>query len=113
MSNIDTTMLKTCQVSATVMDVLIIEVLFQQVNQSLVCFYFFLCTNVYLDPTGCDITLTVNESIQYVATEGYPDRYQNNQNCRFNFVAPPGRKFNVMFEDFDLQLFRDFLHFRK
>ena len=67
---------------------------------------------LYLDVAGCDITLTVTDSKQYVATEGYPDEYKDNQDCDFNFVAPSGRRTIVMFEDFDLELF-DFLFFRK
>ena len=68
----------------------------------------------------------MNATRQYVATEGYPDGYMDNQDCDFNFVAPPGRKFIVTFEDFSLQeetdddyitLFsdpiRDYLHFRE
>ena len=85
----------------------------------------------FLDPAGCDINLTVTDTTQYVATEGYPLGYMDNQDCDFNFVAPPGRKFIVMFEDFRLQEeyddendddyysyfnsepIRDYLHFRK
>ena len=68
-----------------------------------------------LDPSCCDITLTVNDTKQHIATEGYPFSYKEYQDCRFNFVAPPGRKFIVMFEDFNLAdpLRSDFLHFRK
>ena len=65
-------------------------------------------TNIFsilLDVLGCDITLNVTDTTQYVATEGYPDEYRNNQNCEFNFVAPPGRTFVVMFEDFNLFLY--------
>ena len=63
--------------------------------------------------TGCNVHLIVNETKQYFATEGYPDGYKNNQDCHFNFEAPPGRRIVVFFEDFDLEIEFDFLHFRK
>ena len=80
----------------------------------------------FLDVAGCDITLTVTDTTQYAATEGYPLGYMDNQDCDFNFEAPSGRRLMVMFEDFSLQeeydddsisLFsdpiRDYLHFHK
>ena len=69
----------------------------------------FLC----LDVAGCDITLTVTDSTQFVATEGYPNDYKNSQDCDFNFVAPSGRRIVVVFEDFNLEEGYDFIHFRK
>ena len=66
-----------------------------------------------LDVTACDIDLTVTDTKQYVATEGYPDNYKNNQDCRFHFEAPSGRRIVVLFEDFNLETGYDYLHFRK
>ena len=66
-----------------------------------------------LDTSGCNITLNVTENKQYFATEGYPDAYMNDQDCHFNFEAPPGRRIVIFFEDFHLRDGRDFLHFRK
>ena len=43
------------------------------------------------DATGCDVNMTVTETKQYFATEGYPDGYKHNQDCDFNFIAP-GKK---------------------
>ena len=65
------------------------------------------------DVTACDIVLTVTDTKQYVATEGYPDSYQNNQDCDFTFEAPSGRRIAVFFEDFQLESPFDHLHFRK
>ena len=85
-------------------------------------YFFSWKTNILLlDVAGCDITLTVTETKQYVATEGYPNSYKNNQDCNFNFVAAPGRKIIVLFEDFNLQEHEqlehdddyDYLSFRK
>ena len=47
------------------------------------------------------------------ATEGYPFGYKDKQDCKFNFMAPFRRRFIVMFEDFQLSGFGDFIHFRK
>ena len=69
--------------------------------------------NRHVSSLGCNIDLSVTETTQYIATEGYPDNYRNNQNCSFNFVAPPGRRITVLFEDFQLEWRADFLHFRK
>ena len=78
------------------------------------CFIVLLLTNtLYLDVAACNINLTVTDTKQYVATEGYPYGYKDNQDCEFNFMAPSGRKFIVMFEDFDLEEEFDFIHFRK
>ena len=55
----------------------------------------------------------MTDTKQYVATEGYPHKYKHNQDCSFNFKAPPGRKIIVMFEDFHLEHDYDFLYFRK
>ena len=68
---------------------------------------------VLLDDSGCNVHLIVNETKQYFATEGYPNKYKPLQYCQFNFVAPIGRKFIVLFEDFNLEERYDFLHFRK
>ena len=65
------------------------------------------------DVTACDIDLTVTKTKQYVATEGYPDNYQNNQDCDFTFEAPSGRRIVVFFEDFNLETGYDYLYFRK
>ena len=79
-----------------------------------VLYFCFINKNIlFLDPTGCDITLNVTETKQYVATEGYPHNYKHNQDCEFNFVVPSGRKIIVLFEDFDLQNGLDVLLFRK
>ena len=66
-----------------------------------------------VDVAGCDINLTVTDTKQYVATEGYPNNYKDNQDCNFHFKAPSGRKIIVMFEDFNLEDRHDFLYFRK
>ena len=55
----------------------------------------------------------MTDTKQYVATEGYPHYYKDNQDCNFNFEAPSGRKIIVMFEDFHLERRFDFLYFRK
>ena len=55
----------------------------------------------------------MTDTKQYVATEGYPHNYKDNQDCNFNFEAPSGRKIIVMFEDFHLEARFDFLYFRK
>ena len=66
-----------------------------------------------LDVSGCDVNLTVTDTKQYFATEGYPFKYKHNQDCHFNFEAPPGRRISVFFEEFHLEDKYDFLHFRK
>ena len=71
---------------------------------------FFLC---FADVAECNITLNVTDTKQYFATEGYPYNYKNDQDCTFNFEAPSGRRIVVFFEDFNLELYYDFLHFRK
>ena len=68
---------------------------------------------IFTDVSGCDVTLNVTDVKQYVSTEGYPDSYENHLECRFNFVAPPGEKIVVLFEDVDLHIGRDFIRFRK
>ena len=55
----------------------------------------------------------MNDTKQYVATEGYPHNYKDNQDCNFNFKAPSGRKIIVMFEDCRLEEDYDYLYFRK
>ena len=55
----------------------------------------------------------MTETKQYIATEGYPNNYKQNQDCEFNFVAPTGRKIIVQFEDFNLEEEYDYLYFRK
>ena len=66
-----------------------------------------------LDVSGCDVNLTVTENKQYFATEGYPRNYKHNQDCHFNFEAPPGRRIVVFFQDFHLEDKFDFILFRK
>ena len=66
----------------------------------------------FLDVAGCGITLNVTDTQQKVATQGYPIRYRNLQDCDFNFVAPPGRKFIVTFVDFQVTSL-DSIRFRK
>ena len=66
-----------------------------------------------LDVGGCDVTLSVTDTKQYIATEGYPHSYKDNQDCAFNFEAPSGRKIIVMFEHFDLEIGDDYIRFRK
>ena len=67
----------------------------------------------FLVVTGCDITLNVTDTTQYLATERYPRFYRIDQLCEFNFVAPPGRRTIVMFEDIELEPRFDFIFFRK
>ena len=55
----------------------------------------------------------MKDTKQYIATEGYPHSYKDNQDCEFNFRAPSGRKIIVMFEHFDLEIGDDFIRFRK
>ena len=82
--------------------------------KTMIVLCFSLQTNtILIDIAGCDINLTVTETKQYIATEGYPNNYKNNQDCEFNFMAPSGRKIIVQFEDFNLEYFHDFLIFRK
>ena len=50
---------------------------------------------------------------RYVPTEGYPIAYSNNQDCRFVFVAPPGERIAVVFEDVQLEIGRDAIILRK
>ena len=66
-----------------------------------------------LDVSGCDVTLTVTDTKQYFATEGYPYSYKDNQDCAFNFEAPAGRRIVVVFEVFNLEARFGFLYFRK
>ena len=66
-----------------------------------------------LDFAACGIIVTVTDTKQYVAAEGYPHYYKDNQDCNFNFKAPSGRKIIVMFEDFNLEDSFDFLYFCK
>ena len=55
--------------------------------------FIFLVKHIFLpDVSGCDVNLTVTDTIQYFATEGYPYSYKRNQSCTFNFNAPAGRK---------------------
>ena len=55
----------------------------------------------------------MTDTKQYIATEGYPYSYKGDQDCEFNFEAPSGMKIIVMFEDFDLEIGYDFIHFRE
>ena len=55
----------------------------------------------------------MTDTKQYVATEGYPHNYKDNQDCNFNFEASSGREIIVLFEDFHLEAEYDFLYFRK
>ena len=75
-------------------------------------FYYLKSMFGFLVVTGCDITLTVTNTTQYVGTKGFPHRYQNGQACDYNFVAPPGRRTIVMFEDIALERY-DYIQFRK
>ena len=50
---------------------------------------------------------------QYFSTEGYPESYQNDQSCTFTFVAPPGERIAVVFEDVRLEIGRDPIVLRK
>ena len=79
----------------------------------MVCIIAFYTHIHLLDVAGCDVTLTVTETKEYVATEGYPNNYKHNQDCEFNFMAPSGRKIIVQFEDFHLEFQSDYLYFRK
>ena len=63
------------------------------------------------DAIGCDVNLIVNETKQYISTEGYPSYYKSNQDCHFNFEAPPGIRIVVFFVDFHLESEFDFIHF--
>ena len=65
------------------------------------------------DPTGCDVTLNVTNAKQYITTYGYPLRYPLDLTCHFNFLAPPGERIVVVFEDVQLELDYDFIIFRK
>ena len=67
----------------------------------------------FVDVAGCNITLTVNVTKQYFATEGFPHNYLNDQDCSFNFETTAGSTIVVFFEHFDLEEYYDFLHFRK
>ena len=68
---------------------------------------------VLLDASGCGVTLIVNETKQYIATEGYPHKYKPSQNCYFHFIAPRFKRIIVFFEDFSLEAEHDLLVFRK
>ena len=77
-------------------------------------YFCFINKYIYLlDAVGCDVNFTVTETKVYIATEGYPNKYKQNQDCEFNFVAPTGRKIIVQFEDFNLEEEYDYLYFRK
>ena len=65
------------------------------------------------DATGCDVYLTVTDTKQFFATEGYPHNYKDNQDCHLNFIAPLGRRIVVFFVDFHLDYVHDFLYLRK
>ena len=61
-----------------------------------------------------DVNLTVTDTKQYIATEGYPHDYvfeSSIGSCYFHFMAPPGRRFIVTIEDFNTS--GDDLYFRK
>ena len=55
---------------------------------------------IQLDVTVCNITVTVTETTQYLATQGgsIPDNYRPNQPCPFNFEAPTGRTIVISFD---------------
>ena len=59
------------------------------------------------------MTLNVADRKQYITTVGYPDGYLDNQDCRFNFVAPSGQKILIFFEDVNLEKNHDFVVLRK
>ena len=87
-------------------------------QSELICFFFFSNILYPADPSGCTVSLRVTDTKQYIATEGYPYHYKNNQRCRFSFRAPAGRRIVIVFEGVDLQLpssnrYLDYLHFRK
>ena len=64
-------------------------------------------------PSGCDVIQNVTDEKQYITTENYPRSYLEDQYCRYNFVAPPGRKFIVDFEHVDIGKGQDYIIFRK
>ena len=66
-----------------------------------------------IDVAGCNITLNVTGTRQYIATEGFPHNYLNDQDCSFNFETTARSTIVVFFEHFDLEEDFDFLHFRK
>ena len=70
-------------------------------------------TEIHLDLAGCDITLNVTNTTQYISTQGYPLYQGFNQDCSFNFVAPPGERIVVVFEDVKLELYHDIIIFGK
>ena len=55
----------------------------------------------------------MTETKQYISTEGYPNSYDDNQYCSYNFVAPSGWKILVFFEDVELEATYDFVIFRE
>ena len=63
--------------------------------------------------SGCDVTLNVTNVTQYITTEGHPIEYFNNQDCSYNFVAPPGERIIVDFEDAFTETGSDYIIFRK
>ena len=63
--------------------------------------------------SGCDVTLNVTNVTQYITTEGHPIAYLNNQDCSFNFAAPPGEGIIVDFEDVLVETGSDYIIFRK
>ena len=67
----------------------------------------------FVDVAGCNITLNVTSTRQYLATEGFPHNYLDDQDCSFNFEAPAGSTIVVFFEHFDVEYNYDYLHFRK
>ena len=67
----------------------------------------------FVDVAGCNITLNVTGTRQYVATEGFPRNYLNDQDCSFDFETTAGSTIVVFFEHFDLEEDFDFLHFRE
>ena len=71
------------------------------------------CVLFFTDRSGCDVTLNVTDVKQYFSTEGYPESYKNYQFCTFKFVAPPGERIAIVFEDVQLEIGRDDIVFRK
>ena len=68
---------------------------------------------LFLDRSGCDVTLNVTNVKQYFSSEGYPVAYPHFQFCTYNLVAPPGERIVVVFEDMQLQIAYDYVWFRE
>ena len=82
-------------------------------TKSIFAFIFYVFPSSDACATGCDVNLTVTDTRQCFATEGYPKGYKDNQVCHFNFKAPPGRRIVIFFIDFHLEHDYDYLVLRK